>query len=372
MIIFDRAVKRYQDGTVAVHDLDLVINEGELCVLVGPSGCGKTTSLRMINRMVDPTSGSVRVNGTNVMDIDPPTLRRGIGYVIQSGGLFPHRTVAQNIGAVMQLNGSKKRAIQERAMELLNVVGLDSKMADRYPHQLSGGQQQRVGVARALAADPPILLMDEPFGAVDPLVRVTLQEELVRLQSRLKKTIVFVTHDIEEAVKLGDRIAVFSSGGRLAQYDTPLRLLANPEEGFVADFLGTERGLLRLSLQKVADVPLEEAPQLHHDASGTDAIAVAERFGSEWVVVTDDEHRPLGWVETSEAEGLLRLGDLPPHPFDVVLPPDASLRLAIDTMLSSRQRSAMRVDEQGRYVGVISTESLSGAAFHPPAQEDSR
>ncbi|TNY38523.1 ATP-binding cassette domain-containing protein [Thermomonospora catenispora] len=253
MITFDGVTKRYPDGTVAVDGLDLEIPVGRITVLVGPSGCGKTTTLRMINRMVEPTAGTVTVDGRDVRGVDPPTLRRGIGYVIQQAGLFPHRTVVDNIATVPYLLGWDKKKARARAYELMERVGLDPALARRYPAQLSGGQQQRVGVARALAADPPILLMDEPFSAVDPIVRAGLQEEFLRLQRELEKTIVFVTHDIDEAVKLGHRIAVFRVGGVLAQYATPDELLDRPADDFVADFLGGERGIRRLRFFKELD-----------------------------------------------------------------------------------------------------------------------
>ncbi|ROO83249.1 osmoprotectant transport system ATP-binding protein [Actinocorallia herbida] len=246
MITFSGVTKRYADGTVAVDGLDLELPTGEITVLVGPSGCGKTTTLRMINRMVEPTEGVIAIDGADVTARPAAELRRGIGYVIQQGGLFPHRTVVDNIATVPLLLGWDKKKARARARELLPRVGLDDALGARYPHQLSGGQQQRVGVARALAADPPVLLMDEPFSAVDPVVRAGLQEEFLRLQAELHKTIVFVTHDIDEAVRLGHRIAVFAKGGRVAQYAAPRELLAAPEPGFVTEFLGGERGLRKL------------------------------------------------------------------------------------------------------------------------------
>jgi osmoprotectant transport system ATP-binding protein len=253
LIRFDGVTKRYADGTVAVDALSLEIPTGQITVLVGPSGCGKTTSLRMINRMVEPTSGTISIDGEDILSKEPAQLRRGIGYVIQQAGLFPHRTIIDNIATVPYLLGWDKKKARARAMELLERVGLDPRMAKRYPFQLSGGQQQRVGVARALAADPPIMLMDEPFSAVDPIVRKSLQDEFLRLQAELKKTIVFVTHDIDEAVKLGHEIAVMAVGGRLAQLATPEQLLAAPEDGFVTEFLGGTRGLRRLRFARELD-----------------------------------------------------------------------------------------------------------------------
>ncbi|TIC79394.1 ATP-binding cassette domain-containing protein [Nocardioides sp. GY 10127] len=241
--------KRYDDGTVAVHDLDLDVPRGSLTVLVGPSGCGKSTTLKMINRLIEPTHGRIEVDGRDVTDLDATQLRRGIGYVIQAVGLFPHQRITENVMTVPLLLGESKRAARERAEHLLDLVGLDpARYGRRFPHQLSGGQRQRVGVARALAADPPVLLMDEPFGAVDPVVRVRLQEEFGRLQRDLGKTVVLVTHDIDEAIAMGDRIAVFAEGGRLAQHGTPLEVLARPADDFVADFVGAEKGLRRLSV----------------------------------------------------------------------------------------------------------------------------
>ena len=250
--------KTYDDGTVAVQELDLDIAKGELVVLVGPSGCGKSTTLKMINRLIEPTTGSIEIDGVDVTRSDPVKLRRGIGYVIQQIGLFPHQKILANVMTVPLLYGESRSVARERARELLDTVGLDAATyGDRYPHQLSGGQQQRVGVARALAANPPVLLMDEPFGAVDPVVRVRLQDEFLRLQSELGKTVVMVTHDIDEAVRMGDRVAVFATGGRLAQYGTPAELLGHPADDFVADFVGSTKGLRRLTVTTIDPAHLE-------------------------------------------------------------------------------------------------------------------
>jgi osmoprotectant transport system ATP-binding protein len=250
--------KTYEDGTVAVHDLDLDVLHGELVVLVGPSGCGKSTTLKMINRLIEPTNGRIFLDGQDVTRVDPVKLRRGIGYVIQQVGLFPHQKILRNVMTVPLLYGESTAHAKERARELLDLVGLDpATYGDRYPHQLSGGQRQRVGVARALAADPPVLLMDEPFGAVDPVVRIRLQEEFLKLQRDLGKSVVFVTHDIDEAVKLGDRVAVFATGGRLAQFGTPAELLAHPADEFVEDFVGATRGLRRLTVTRIDPDHLE-------------------------------------------------------------------------------------------------------------------
>jgi osmoprotectant transport system ATP-binding protein len=250
--------KTYPDGTVAVHELDLDVAEGELVVLVGPSGCGKSTTLKMINRLIEPTTGTIEIDGQDVTGQDPVQLRRGIGYVIQQIGLFPHQKVETNVMTVPLLYGESKARARDRAHELMKMVGLDvATFADRYPDQLSGGQRQRVGVARALAADPPVLLMDEPFGAVDPVVRVRLQDEFLRLQRELGKTVVLVTHDIDEAVKMGDRVAVFAEGGRLAQFSTPAELLGRPADDFVSDFVGSTRGLRRLTVTPIDPEHLE-------------------------------------------------------------------------------------------------------------------
>jgi osmoprotectant transport system ATP-binding protein len=252
--------KTYDDGTVAVHDLDLDVPRGAVVVLVGPSGCGKSTTLKMVNRLIEPTHGRIHLDGDDITDVDPVQLRRHIGYVIQQVGLFPHQTIRRNVATVPQLLGWDRRKADARADELLELVGLEpGQYGGRYPHQLSGGQRQRVGVARALAADPPVLLMDEPFGAVDPVVRGRLQEEFLRLQRDLGKTVMLVTHDIDEAVRLGDRVAVFADGGRLAQYDVPAQLLGAPADDFVAEFVGASRGLRRLSVTPIDKRDLEPA-----------------------------------------------------------------------------------------------------------------
>jgi osmoprotectant transport system ATP-binding protein len=250
--------KTYDDGTVAVHELDLEVRKGEIACLVGPSGCGKSTTLKMINRLIEPTTGTIEIDGADVTRQDPVQLRRGIGYVIQQVGLFPHQRIVTNVMTVPLLYGESRKVARQRAEELLELVGLDpATYGDRYPHQLSGGQRQRVGVARALAANPPVLLMDEPFGAVDPVVRVRLQDEFHRLQRELGKTVVFVTHDIDEAVRMGDRVAVFATGGRLAQFATPAELLGRPADDFVADFVGSTRGLRRLAVTRIDPAHLE-------------------------------------------------------------------------------------------------------------------
>jgi osmoprotectant transport system ATP-binding protein len=259
-LVFDEATKRYgPDVDAAVDRLSLTVPAGEICVLVGPSGGGKTTALKLVNRLIPLTSGDIRIDGTSVVDQDVTQLRRGIGYVIQNVGLFPHQTVEENIGTVPKLYGRDKKWIRTRAQELLELVGLDESYAKRYPASLSGGQRQRVGLARALAADPPLLLMDEPFSAIDPIVRARLQDEFLRLQREVRKTVLFVTHDVDEAIKLGDRIAILRQGGKLAQYDTPQRILGQPADDFVAEFVGADRALKALALRTLADLELRPA-----------------------------------------------------------------------------------------------------------------
>jgi osmoprotectant transport system ATP-binding protein len=297
MIRLTGVSKTYGDGTVAVQELDLEVGRGELVCLVGPSGCGKSTTLKMINRLVEPSTGVIEIDGHDVTHVDPVKLRRGIGYVIQQVGLFPHQKITPNVMTVPLLYGESKATARARAHELLSLVGLDpDQYGDRYPHQLSGGQRQRVGVARALAADPPVLLMDEPFGAVDPVIRGRLQDEFRRLQQELQKTVVFVTHDIDEAVLLGDRVAVFANGGRLLQYDTPARLLAHPVDDEVATFVGAERGLRRLSVTRIDASQLDPVDGVKAadlgatvpvDATLEEALAVMLRDDRALVGVTD-------------------------------------------------------------------------------------
>ncbi|MEU8035980.1 ABC transporter ATP-binding protein [Streptosporangium sp. NPDC049078] len=357
MITFNGVTKRYADGTVAVDNLSLEVPTGEITVFVGPSGCGKTTSLRMINRMIDASEGQILLDGVDVKTIDPPTLRRGIGYVIQQAGLFPHRKIVDNVATVPLLLGWDKKKARDRAMELLERVGLDPKMAGRYPFQLSGGQQQRVGVARALAADPPVLLMDEPFSAVDPIVRTSLQEELLRLQAELNKTIVFVTHDIDEAVKLGDRVAVLRVGGHLAQLDDPATLLARPADDFVREFLGRDRGIRRLSF--VSDEGVRLRTDLLVPAS-TD-IATARATGEPWLAVVDGENRPLGWAAVKDLPESGTLADTELAPYGTFVSGRDSLRAALDATLLTPSGSAVAVDESGKAVGVATREALDEA-----------
>jgi osmoprotectant transport system ATP-binding protein len=296
MIRFENVTKRYPDGTTAVHELSLEVAQGELVTLVGPSGCGKTTTMKMVNRLIEPSSGRILLDGEDISAVDPVELRRRIGYVIQQVGLFPHKSVLDNTATVPYLLGWSKTERRKRAAELLDLVGLDpSRYGDRYPDQLSGGQRQRVGVARALAADPPVLLMDEPFGAVDPVVREHLQNEFLKLQSTLHKTVLFVTHDIEEAVRLGDRIAVYGEG-RIEQFDPPAKVLGAPATPYVADFVGADRGLKRLSVTPIERGDLEEPPVVHLDDPLDKARSRMRGQGARWAVVLDDADELHGWL----------------------------------------------------------------------------
>ncbi|HUJ04502.1 MAG TPA: ATP-binding cassette domain-containing protein [Streptosporangiaceae bacterium] len=365
MITFENVTKRYADGTVAVDGLSLEVPQGKTVVLVGPSGCGKTTSLRMINRLVEPTDGRILLDGQDVLAGNPSALRRGIGYVIQHTGLFPHRTIEDNIATVPLLNGWKKAKARGRAHELMDLVGLDRGMASRYPHQLSGGQQQRVGVARALAADPPVLLMDEPFSAVDPIVRASLQDELLRLQADLRKTVVFVTHDIEEAIKVGDLVAVFRPGGRLVQLDTPERLLGYPADEYVEDFVGFDRGIRRLSFFDAVGLDLDLTAVLPQETMAADATQVAKGIGEPWVLVVDSQRYPLGWLALADLEAapeLATLADLALIGFGHTFRPDTdSLRAALDATVLSRTGRAVGVDSAGHVVGVTTYERMRSA-----------
>jgi osmoprotectant transport system ATP-binding protein len=301
-LVFDEATKRYTEhGEAAVDRLSLTVPAGEICVLVGPSGGGKTTALKLVNRLIPLTSGDIRIDGKSINAQSPVELRRGIGYVIQHVGLFPHQTVEANIGTVPRLYGRDRKWIRDRALELLELVGLDASYAKRYPASLSGGQRQRVGLARALAANPPLLLMDEPFSAIDPIVRARLQDEFLRLQGEVRKTVVFVTHDVDEAIKLGDRIAILRQGGVLAQYDTPQTILTKPADDFVAQFVGPDRALKALALRTLQELPLRAAtvngaPRLPSTTTLRDALACLLTERADTLVVTDGNGTALGSV----------------------------------------------------------------------------
>ncbi|MEO5779663.1 MAG: ABC transporter ATP-binding protein [Arthrobacter oryzae] len=346
MIDFQNVTKHYQGVQAAVDNLSMSIDKGAITVFVGPSGCGKTTSLRMINRMVEPTSGTITVDGADVTSVPAATLRRSTGYVMQSSGLMPHRSVLDNIATVPRLNGVSKADARKRARELLDVVGLASSLGKRFPSQLSGGQQQRVGVARALAADPPVLLMDEPFSAVDPVVREELQGELLRLQRDLAKTIVFVTHDIDEATILGDKVAVFGVGGKLAQYAAPEEILRAPANDFVASFVGKDRGFRHLGFTP------SDGVTVHHVTTVTPAELRDGSGSGEWRLVVDDGLFPLGWAAPGGDPGLIPGGSL--------FRKGDSLRRALDAALSSPAGLGVTIDADGRVAGVITaTEVLA-------------
>jgi osmoprotectant transport system ATP-binding protein len=363
VIRFEGVTKRYPDGTVAVGGLDLVAPSGQITVLVGPSGCGKTTSLRMVNRMIEPSTGTISIDDVDTASMDAAELRRGIGYVIQHAGLFPHRTVASNIATVPRLLGWDKSKATSRSLELMERVGLSPDFADRYPHQLSGGQQQRVGVARALAADPPVMLMDEPFSAVDPVVREQLQEEFLRLQSELGKTILFVTHDIDEAVKLGDQVAVLHVGGTVAQLDTPGALLSDPHDDFVADFVGRDRGYRGLTFRQAPELtPRDEPWLLLGDEPATHADA-------EWLLVVDQERRPLGWVEPRRLGGA-SVSEERLHRGGTVARLDGSARSVLDAALSAPSGRGVVVDDDGRLLGTVTAADVVAAlSAHPGSSE---
>ncbi|QXG74826.1 ATP-binding cassette domain-containing protein [Modestobacter sp. L9-4] len=359
-IRLDGVSKTYPDGTVGVRELDLTFAAGELTVLVGPSGCGKTTTMKMINRVIEPSTGRILLGADDVTRVDPVQLRRRIGYVIQNVGLFPHQTVRRNVATVPRLLGWDKRRTRDRVEELLDLVGLDpATFGDRYPHQLSGGQRQRAGVARALAADPSVLLMDEPFSAVDPIVRERLQTEFLRLQDTVRKTIVFVTHDIEEAVRLGDRIAVMSYGGTVEQFAPPAELLGSPATPFVADFVGADRGLKRLAVTGIDMADLEQPPVVHVDDSLADARAAMQRAGARWAVVLDDRQTLHGWISAERAAGVGTVRAAGKR-MEAWVPIDATLKTAFSTMLQL-EAGWVAVLDGDRFCGVLTPESLHAA-----------
>ena len=371
IVAFEHVTKRYgsRDAPPAVTDLNLTIPAGEICVLVGPSGCGKTTSMKMVNRLIEPTSGRITIDGLDVMSLPAVELRRRIGYVIQQVGLFPHLTIAENVAVVPRLLRWKAERIRARTDELLELIGLDpTQYAGRYPGELSGGERQRVGVARALAADPPVMLMDEPFGAVDPIRRDRLQNEFLRLQERVRKTVIFVTHDVDEAIKMADRIAILQKGGVLAQYDTPQAILAHPATEFVERFVGADRGLKRLSLARVAELdPIE--PVIVH--AGEERAEVRRRLDRveelTYALLVDAENRPLGWIDQHDLAG-----DGPIDP-DAAMPgaptvqPETTLRDALSVLLGSSVQLGVVVDDRERVLGLVSVDAI-GERLRAPVQ----
>jgi len=362
MIALDGVSKWYDDGTLAVRHLDLAVPVGELVCLVGPSGCGKTTTMKMINRLIEPSTGRIVLDGEDVTRVDPVALRRRIGYVIQQVGLFPHQRIWENVATVPRLLGADRKRARARAEELLALVGLEpGTYAMRYPAQLSGGQRQRVGVARALAADPPVLLMDEPFSAIDPIARDRLQAEFLRVQQEVRKTIVFVTHDIDEAVRLGDRIAVFRAGGTVEQYDVPATVLGSPASPFVADFVGAERGLRRLAVTGIDSGDLEKQPVVALDDRLADARQSLEAAKARWAVVLDADESLHGWVARDELVGDGVVADRARR-FRAFVPADATLKTAMSEMLQHDAGwVAVLEPGTGRYLGVLTPVSLHAA-----------
>ncbi len=363
-IEFRDVTKRYPgSGEPAVDGLSLEVPAGEICVLVGPSGCGKTTAMRMVNRMIDITSGDILLGGRSVKERKPEDLRRNIGYVIQQIGLFPHRTIEDNITTVPALLGWNKARMAARAEELIELVGLPREMLKRYPAQLSGGQRQRIGVARALAVDPPVMLMDEPFGAIDPINRERLQNEFLRLQAELRKTIVFVTHDIDEAIKMGDRIAVLQVGGKLAQYAPPAELLTAPASSFVEDFVGADRALKRLALQRVRDIDLWTVAACR---AGEPIAAVRERLAEADLnipLLVDAEQKPLGWLSERGLTGERVRPELR-SPAEPIVELDDILRDALSDLLARESMYGPVVDADGHCVGALSIQAISHAIGH--------
>jgi len=375
-ISLEHLAKRFPgQHEAAVEDLSLEIPEGEIVIFVGPSGCGKTTTMKLINRIIEPTSGRIVLDGEDVTKVNPDQLRRKIGYVIQAIGLFPHQTIAENIATVPKLLGWDRKRVSERVDELLETVGMDpGDYRDRYPKELSGGQRQRVGVARAMSGDPDVMLMDEPFGAIDPITRDRLQNEFLRLQERIKKTIVFVTHDIDEAIKMGDRIAILNKQSHIAQYDTPERILVNPADDYVADFIGRGASLKRLSLSRVRDVELHEWPTVSEGASHAEVQRILESSDKTAVLVLDDQRRPVQWVN---AEHLQRVADGRPLreiglPADAVVQPNATLSDTLNEMLTARYSTAIVTDSSGTYQGIVDIDSINEAVRTMRSDEQGR
>lgn len=362
-IRLDMLTKRFPgQAQAAVDELSLEIPEGEIVIFVGPSGCGKTTTMKLINRLIEPTSGRIFLDDEDVTKADADRLRRRIGYVIQQIGLFPHQTIAQNIATVPKLLGWDRKRIAERVDELILTVGMDpAAYRDRYPKQLSGGQRQRIGVARAMSADPDVMLMDEPFGAIDPITRDRLQNEFLRLQDEIKKTIVFVTHDIDEAIKMGDRIAILRDHSQIAQYDTPERILVNPADEFVADFIGRGASLKRLSLSRVRDIALSSWPTVHDGVDLDEARRILQASEKGSLLVLDEREHPRSWVtadhlKVASGRRLAEIG-LPL----AVVSPRATLSDTLNEMLTARYSTAVVVDEAGAYSGVVDIDTINEA-----------
>jgi len=357
VIKLENVWKVYADGTEAVKDVSLEINEGEFCIFLGPSGCGKTTSLKMINRLIPLSRGKIYVNGVDTMKLNPNMLRRDIGYAIQNIGLFPHLTVEENIATVPRLKKWPKAKQRSRAEELLHLVGMDpATFIDRYPSELSGGQQQRIGVARCLGADPPILLMDEPFGAIDPITRTKLQDEFLKIQAKIKKTIAFVTHDIHEAIKMGDRIALMKNG-ELIQYTDPTTLLQQPKDKFVRDFVGADRTLKSLQLSRVRDVMRQPPLTVKVEEEPGQVKARMQQEGTTWSMLTDQDNHFLGWITSEDLDPTRSLREIMKPP-TVTAVPETPLNDALSMMLSSTIGTLSVLDEDGRLLGVLSFDMI--------------
>ena len=372
VVAFEHVTKRYggPDAPPAVNDLTMTVPAGEICVLVGPSGCGKTTSMKMVNRLIEPTSGRITIGGQDVASLPAVELRRRIGYVIQQVGLFPHLTVGENVAVVPRLLGWPAARVRGRSDELLDLIGLEpAEYRDRYPGELSGGERQRVGVARALAADPPVMLMDEPFGAVDPIRRDRLQNEFLRLQEQVRKTVIFVTHDVDEAIKMADRIAILQRGGVLAQYDTPAAILANPTSEFVERFVGADRGLKRLSLGRVRDLEVIEPVIVH---AGEDRAEVRRRLdGAEplrYALLVDDQGHPLGWIDEHDLAGTGPIDPGAATPGAPTVEAETTLRDALSTLLASSVQLGVVVDARERVIGLVSVDAI-GERLREPVED---
>ena len=363
MIRLEGVTKRYPgQARAAVEHIDMDIRDGEIVIFVGPSGCGKTTLMRMINRLIEPTSGRIFIQGDDVTRVNPDQLRRRIGYVIQQIGLFPHMTIGENIATVPKMLGWDKARISKRIDELLELVGLDAKdFRSRYPKQLSGGQRQRVGVARALAVDPPVMLMDEPFGAIDPITRDRLQNEFLRLQQEIGKTIVFVTHDIDEAIKMGDRIAILREGAQIAQYDTPEHILSAPADDFVADFVGAGASLKRLNLSRVSDVELSDWPTAVVGAARAEVLSILRASDKGSVLIVDARNRPVRWVNARDIDREDVPLDQPGLQREAIVEPQSTLQDVLNLMLDSSHGVAVVVDGEGAYLGAVDFATVAHA-----------
>ncbi len=360
MIRLERVSKIFPGASApAVDQVSMEVPEGEICILLGPSGCGKTTTLKMVNRLVEHTSGDIFIGGKNTKDFDVVQLRRTLGYVIQQIGLFPNKTIADNICIVPDILRWEKKKSRARAAELLELVGLDPAIfMARYPKELSGGQQQRVGVLRAIAADPPVLLMDEPFGAIDPINRAVIQDEFLKMQQELKKTIMFVSHDIDEAVKMGDRIAIFRDG-RLVQYDTPDNILAHPKDRFISDFVGGDRTLKRLQLLKVSDVMLGKPPRVVAEDQLAQAVSLMEEHGHRAIVMVGPHGRARGFVSIEAARGAKGTVGENYEPLPTTIKADEDLRTAVSTMFRHDNAWLAVVDRDGQFTGYVTLRGIT-------------